>query len=100
MEVGFWQILFSVIFLAIMILWRPSEHSKTYAYAIEIGQEDNDDILGKPDTFGDSDTESDDNNKQANFTIGDDHDSTDSDQNQNQHNNQNNQIEDDPEIQL
>eukprot|EP01083_Nonionella_stella_P080657 221726_1 len=32
MEVGFWQILFSSIFITIMILWRPSEHFKRYAY--------------------------------------------------------------------
>merc|ERR1712244_4636 len=32
MEVGFWQIFFSSIFITIMILWRPSEHFKRYAY--------------------------------------------------------------------
>jgi len=61
MEVGFWQILFSVIFIAIMILWRPSEHSKTYVYVSQLGQDedaedddDDEDIqFGKPDTLND-----------------------------------------------
>ncbi|ETO10142.1 hypothetical protein RFI_27235, partial [Reticulomyxa filosa] len=73
MEVGFWQILFTVIFISIMILWTPSQHSKTYAYASQIGQEEHDDEdnedgvdededdiqFGKPDTLNDDDEDED-----------------------------------------
>jgi len=56
LEVGFWQMLFTVIFLCIMILWRPSRHASKYAYSQQIATEDVDDAemfednLGKPDT--------------------------------------------------
>lgn len=56
MEVGFWQMLFTVIFFCIMILWRPSRHASKYAYSQQIATEDVDDAemfedtLGKPDT--------------------------------------------------
>ena len=86
MEVGFWQILFSVIFFAIMILWRPSEHFKRYGESLQLGNEDNEDMfdsMPKPDTMGDDDDISDgetgddsnddsrDNGMQAKFTIDD-----------------------------
>jgi len=60
MEVGFWQMLFSAIFLTICVLWRPSEHFKRYAYYNQGAA--NDDIdddeeaqqFNAPDTFADS----------------------------------------------
>merc|ERR1712176_239870 len=67
MEVGFWQILFSSIFITIMILWRPSEHFKRYAYYnqgttndmaddAEYGDGDYDEAqqFNAPDTFADN----------------------------------------------
>merc|ERR1740123_2341049 len=63
MEVGFWQILFSAIFLTICVLWRPSEHFKRYAYynqgAASDDLEDDDDEdearqFNAPDTFADT----------------------------------------------
>jgi len=67
MEVGFWQILFSSIFIAIMILWRPSEHFKRYAYYNQGTTQDVDNEYGDydkdydeaaqfnaPDTFADN----------------------------------------------
>eukprot|EP00484_Ammonia_sp_Unknown_P025635 CAMPEP_0197031360 /NCGR_PEP_ID=MMETSP1384-20130603/10389_1 /TAXON_ID=29189 /ORGANISM="Ammonia sp." /LENGTH=556 /DNA_ID=CAMNT_0042460877 /DNA_START=34 /DNA_END=1704 /DNA_ORIENTATION=- len=67
MEVGFWQILFSSIFITIMILWRPSEHFKRYAYYNqgttldvdnEYGGREDDELdeaaqFNAPDTFAD-----------------------------------------------
>ena len=67
MEVGFWQILFSSIFITIMILWRPSEHFKRYAYYTQGTGQDVDNEYGDydkdideaqqfnaPDTFADN----------------------------------------------
>ena len=100
MEVGFWQILFSSIFITIMILWRPSEHFKRYAFynqgtTLEDNYDDEEaQEFNAPDTFadnvtrrnttkgGDSDddeTPDDDddtagNKQQPTFAIGDDGD--------------------------
>ena len=87
MEVGFWQILFSVIFFAIMILWRPSEHFKRYGESLQLGGEDDEDVFNmpKPDTMDDneqysdeantnSDDDDDNNAPQAKFIIGDEDD--------------------------
>jgi len=78
METGFWQILFSVIFFAIMLLWRPSEHFKTYSISQQIAQDEDDiplDDLPQPDNMDDEDdNDSDigiDNNTSARFTIDD-----------------------------
>ena len=58
MEVGFWQILFSSIFVAIMILWRPSEHFKRYAESTQLtNMDDNDE-----DNLDDDDYDDDDDN--------------------------------------
>jgi len=59
MEVGFWQILYTVVFFIIMFLWRPNQHSKDYAFMQQIPKdaEDAEEFetgLGA-DTFGDSD---------------------------------------------
>ena len=97
MEVGFWQILFSIIFFAIMILWRPSEHFKRYGESLQLGNEDNEDMfdsMPKPDTMADddmSDGESDDDSNddsrdaglQAKFTIDDEDDEYDNNNNNN-----------------
>lgn len=56
LEVGFWQVLFTLVFFSIMTLWRPSRHASKYAYAQQIATEEMDDAdmfedtLGKPDT--------------------------------------------------
>jgi len=57
LEVGFWQVLFTIVFFCIMFLWRPSRHASKYAYAQQISTEEHDDadlfeetLGGKPDT--------------------------------------------------
>jgi len=56
LEVGFWQVLFTVTFFAVMTLLRPSRYISKYAYVQQIATEDMDDAemfkdpLGKPDT--------------------------------------------------
>jgi len=104
MEVGFWQILFSSIFITIMILWRPSEHFKRYAFynqgtTLEDNYDDEEaQEFNAPDTFADNitrrnttndhddetpdDDDDDDNNtagnkQQPTFAIGDDGDDDD-----------------------
>ncbi|ETO34180.1 hypothetical protein RFI_02915 [Reticulomyxa filosa] len=59
-EVGFWQILFGIIFVVIMILWRPSSHTKTYAFVSQVGQDDTED----------ADDSDDDNTHHNNADIG------------------------------
>merc|ERR1740123_1800950 len=63
MEVGFWQILFTAIFLTICVLWRPSEHFKRYAYynqgaaSDDLDDDDEEDEarqFNAPDTFADT----------------------------------------------
>merc|ERR1719249_658064 len=65
MEVGFWQILFTAIFITIMVLWRPSPHFKKYAYynqgpsgehADEYGDADDEEAadINAPETFADN----------------------------------------------
>lgn len=51
LEVGFWQALFTGVFVAIMLLWRPSEHASRYAYAQELATEDIDDADGFGEDF-------------------------------------------------
>merc|ERR1711997_795193 len=64
-EVGFWQILFTAIFITIMVLWRPSPHFKKYAYynqgpsgdhADEYGDADDEEAadFNAPETFADN----------------------------------------------
>jgi len=72
LEVGFWQVLFTVIFLSIMVLWRPSRHASHYAYSQQIATEDMDDVEMFEDTLGKPDTaEAVDDNQ---FEIGDEND--------------------------
>jgi len=71
MEVGFWQILFTIVFFSIMVLWRPSKHSSEYAYSQQIATEDMDDAEMFEDTLGKPDTAEADDNE---FEIGDDED--------------------------
>jgi len=52
LEVGFWQALFTAVFFAIMVLWRPSNHASRYAYAQELATEDVDDADVFEDDFG------------------------------------------------
>lgn len=60
LEVGFWQVLFTIVFLSIMVLWRPSKHASRYAYAQELATEETDDAevfennLMKPDIAEDA----------------------------------------------
>jgi len=65
MEVGFWQCLFTAIFVTIMVLWRPSTHFKKYAHynqgpsgdhADEYGDADDDEAADRnaPETFADN----------------------------------------------
>jgi len=79
MEVGFWQILFTIIFITIMILWLPSEHNKSIVGSLQLtSNEDDDDEdeedenddedddeedmrFGKPDTFDDENDDRDEN---------------------------------------
>lgn len=79
MEVGFWQILFSIIFFTIMILWRPTEHLWKYVSSKQIGTEEDDGIFEQPDTMAnDYDSEEDEDDEEdgpaARFTIDDEDD--------------------------
>jgi len=40
LEVGFWQILYTLVFFVIMFLWRPLKNFKDYAYMQEIETKD------------------------------------------------------------
>merc|ERR1719447_721715 len=40
LEVGFWQILYTFVFFVIMYLWKPSSHSKRYAFMQQIGTDE------------------------------------------------------------
>jgi len=56
LEVGFWQVLFTVVFFCIMLLWRPSRHASKYAYAQQIATEETEDADMFEDTFGKPET--------------------------------------------
>jgi len=56
LEVGFWQVLFLLFTVVLMILWRPSAHSKEYAFHHQVqtdeGTEENATMFsGAPDTM-------------------------------------------------
>jgi len=40
LEVGFWQVLYSIVFFAIMFLWRPVKNFKDYAFMQELETKD------------------------------------------------------------
>lgn len=40
MDIGFWQMLYTAVFIAVMVLWRPSQAAKRYAYAQQLSTED------------------------------------------------------------
>jgi len=40
LEVGFWQILYTLVFFVIMFLWRPLKNFKDYAYMQELETQD------------------------------------------------------------
>jgi len=71
LEVGFWQVLYTVVLFCIMTWWRPSRHAAQYAYSQQIATEELDDAdmfedtLGKPDTAEAVDDDQ--------FEIGDEH---------------------------
>jgi len=68
LEVGFWQVLFTVVFFSIMTLWRPSRHASKYAYSQQIATEEIDDADMFEDTMGKPDTAEADDDQ---FEIGD-----------------------------
>lgn len=69
MDIGFWQMLYTGVFFAIMILWRPSQAAKRYAYSQQLSTVDNIDEEAFDDELSDEDITA---GEKARFTIDDD----------------------------
>jgi len=70
LEVGFWQVLYSIVFFSIMFLWRPVKNFKDYAFMQELETKDEIDEEFE-DEFG-PDGPCDEVEMEARFTIEDD----------------------------
>jgi len=46
-DTGFWHILFSVLLLVIMILWRPTNNNQRYAFTPLLDNPEDEDDEGK-----------------------------------------------------
>lgn len=46
-DTAFWHVLFSVLLMVIMILWRPTNNNQRYAFSPLLDNEDDEDEEGK-----------------------------------------------------
>merc|ERR1711964_569439 len=69
MDIGFWQMLYTGVFFAIMILWRPSQAAKRYAYSQQLATDDTLEAEAFDDELSDEDITA---GEKARFTIDDD----------------------------